>query len=141
MLVTVTVKPGEEVLESIGRQLKAVGVTDGAIVSLIGAVDTCRISNMAKTDHRENIMIQLRQPLELSGTGEIKAGKVHIHCTISGENHLAMGGHLHWAEVHNHFVNAYVLPTAPASTYNSLQWAVNPIPLPESYTHPAYEHG
>lgn len=109
-MLLVSVQPGEEVIESIGRQLEELGVADGAIAALIGAVDSCGISNMAKNDHRDNILTELQQPLELSGTGEIKAGKVHVHCTLSGENNSALGGHLHWARVENFFVNAYVLP-------------------------------
>ena len=110
-MLFVSVQPGEEVMESISRQLKELGVTDGAIAALIGAIDSCGISNMAREDHRNDILTELKQPLELSGTGEIKAGKVHVHCTVSGEGNTTLGGHLHWARVENFFVNAYVLPS------------------------------
>jgi predicted DNA-binding protein with PD1-like motif len=110
-MLLITVQPGEEVIESISRQLAEHGVTDGAIASLIGAVDACGISNMAETDHRNDIITELKQPLEFSGTGEIKAGKLHVHCVVSGEGNAALGGHLHWARVENFFVNAYVVPS------------------------------
>jgi uncharacterized protein len=78
-------------------------------VSLIGAVDSCGISNMARDDHRNDIITEFKQPLEFSGTGEIKDGKLHIHCVVSTEGNDALGGHLHWARVENFFVNAYVI--------------------------------
>jgi predicted DNA-binding protein with PD1-like motif len=110
-MLLISVQPGEEVMESISRQLAERGVHDGAIASLIGAVDACGISNMAKSDHRNDIMTELKQPLEFSGTGEIKSGKLHVHCVVSGEGNAALGGHLHWARVENFFVNAYVIPS------------------------------
>jgi predicted DNA-binding protein with PD1-like motif len=85
-------------------------VENGAVASLIGAVDSCGISNMAKGDHTNDIVTELKKPLEFSGTGEIKGGKLHVHCVVSGEGNTAFGGHLHWARVENFFVNAYVLP-------------------------------
>jgi predicted DNA-binding protein with PD1-like motif len=110
MLLLISVQPGEEVLESLRRQLADLGVIEGAVASLIGAIDACGISNMATNDHRNDLVTELKQPLELSGTGEIKDGKPHIHCVVSGEGNAALGGHLHWARVENFFVNAYVLP-------------------------------
>jgi predicted DNA-binding protein with PD1-like motif len=109
-MLLISVQPGEEVVESISRQLADRGVVDGAVASLIGAVDACGISNMAVSDHRNDIVTELKQPMEFSGTGEIKDGKLHIHCVVSGEGNAALGGHLHWARVENFFVNAYVLP-------------------------------
>jgi uncharacterized protein len=109
-MLLISVQPGEEVMTSITRQLKSAGVKDGAIASLIGAVDGCGISNMDRADAQSDILSELNQPFELSGTGEIKDGKPHIHCVVSGEGNASIGGHLHWARVENFFVNAYVLP-------------------------------
>jgi uncharacterized protein len=85
-MLLISVQPGEEVMESISRQLAARGVMDGAIASLIGAVDACGISNMAKNDHRNDIVTELKQPMEFSGTGEINAGKLHGWRPRSGVN-------------------------------------------------------
>ena len=106
----ISVGPGEEVMTSIARQLKSAGVRNGAIASLIGAIDGCGISNMDRDDAQNDIVSELKQPFELSGTGEIKDGKPHIHCVVSGEGNASIGGHLHWAKVESFFVNAYVLP-------------------------------
>jgi predicted DNA-binding protein with PD1-like motif len=109
-MLLISVKPGEEVMESITRQLQSLGVQSGSIASLIGAIDACGVSNMDKADAQRDIITELKQPLEFSGTGEIKDGKPHIHCVVSGEGNAAIGGHLHWAKVESFFVNAYVMP-------------------------------
>jgi uncharacterized protein len=87
---SISVQPGEEVIESISRQLAERHIVNGAVASLIGAVDACGISNMAKNDYRNDIVTELKQPLEFSGTGEIKDGKLHIHCVVSGEGNAAL---------------------------------------------------
>ena len=103
------VKPGEEVVEAIQRRAAEVGITNGAVVSLIGAVDACAISNMPAHDARSDIITEYHQPFELSGTGEIKDGQVHIHVCLGREGDTALTGHLHWARVETFFVHAYVL--------------------------------
>lgn len=97
-------------MESVTQQLQARGIDNGAIVSLVGAVDACCISNMPKGDAKKDILNEYKQPLELSGTGEIKDGKPHIHCVLGTEGDSALAGHLHWAQVENWFVNVYVMP-------------------------------
>ncbi|MFG2047958.1 PPC domain-containing DNA-binding protein [Micromonospora sp. NPDC048935] len=104
-----TVKPGEEVVETLTKQAADQGITDGAIVSLIGAVDACAISNMLADDARKDIVTEYRQPFELSGTGEIQDGKVHVHVVLGREGDTALAGHLHWARVETFFVHAYTL--------------------------------
>jgi uncharacterized protein len=100
---------GEEVLETLGKQFADAGIRNGAIVSLIGAIDSCRISNMPADDASTDIVTEYRQPLELSGTGEIVDGSVHIHVSLGREGDAALAGHLHSAEVGAWYVAAYVL--------------------------------
>lgn len=109
-MFVISVQPGEEVMEIVSRQLQARGVNSGAIVSVVGAVDVCCISNMPKDDAKSDILNEYTQPLELSGSGEIKDGKPHIHCVLGAEGDSALAGHLHWARVENWFVNVYVMP-------------------------------
>jgi predicted DNA-binding protein with PD1-like motif len=104
-----TVKPGEEVIETLTKQAADQGITDGAIVSLIGAVDACAISNMLADDAGTDIITEYQQPFELSGTGEIQNGKVHVHVVLGREGDTALAGHLHWARVETFFVHAYTL--------------------------------
>jgi uncharacterized protein len=109
-MILLAVKPGEEVPETLTRRAAEEGIINGAIVSLIGAVDSCVISNMPAHDARSDIATEYEQPCELSGTGEITEGKVHIHAVLSREGDVALGGHLHSADVETFFVHAYVLP-------------------------------
>jgi predicted DNA-binding protein with PD1-like motif len=114
MMILLAVKPGEEVIETLTRRAAEHGLTNGAVVSLIGAVDACAISNMPAHDATSDVISEYRQPLELSGTGEIIDGKVHMHVTLGREGDLALAGHLHWARVETFFVHAYVLPLPSA---------------------------
>jgi uncharacterized protein len=109
------VKPGEEVIETVRRRAAEAGIVNGAIVSLIGAVDACAISNMPAHDATSDTVTEHHQPFELSGTGEITDGRVHLHVCLSREGDTALAGHLHWASVDTFFVNAYVLPLPTAS--------------------------
>lgn len=109
-MILLGVKPGEEVIRTVTRRAAEAGVSNAAIVSLIGAVDSCAISNMPATDATSDIISEYRQPCELSGTGEIIAGRVHIHVTLGREGDIALAGHLHWAKVETFFVHTYVIP-------------------------------
>jgi predicted DNA-binding protein with PD1-like motif len=109
LVLIVSAQPGEEVMESLGRQLKEHGITNGAVVSLVGAVDAAGISNMPAQDASQDILSEYHQPFELSGTGEIKDGVLHLHVVLGREGDVALAGHLHWARVETFFVNAYVL--------------------------------
>jgi predicted DNA-binding protein with PD1-like motif len=104
------VNTGEELIATITRRAAEEGIVNGAIVSLIGAVDACAISNMAATDATTDIITEYRQPFELSGTGEITNGVVHIHVCLGREGDVALAGHLHWAQVETFFVHAYTIP-------------------------------
>jgi predicted DNA-binding protein with PD1-like motif len=109
-MLLVSAQPGDEVMESLSRQLKQQGIANGAVVSLIGAVDACCISNMPKGDASQDILTEYDQPFELAGTGELKDGVLHLHVILGREGDVALAGHLHWARVNTFFVNAYVLP-------------------------------
>ncbi len=69
------IKPGEEVTEEITKYLKEYNIQEGGIVSIIGAVDKCKVSTMTRKDANINKFKIYKEPLELSGTGEIKDGK------------------------------------------------------------------
>lgn len=108
-MFVVSVAKGEEVIETISRAVTQRRVTDAAIVSLIGAVEGCCVSVMPKGDALSDILTEYEQPFEMSGTGEVKDGKVHLHVVLGGEDGT-VSGHLHWAKVDHWFVRAYVMP-------------------------------
>jgi uncharacterized protein len=114
-VILLAVRPGEEVVQAISLAATDAGITHGAIVSLIGAVDACGISNMPASDARSDIVSEYHQPLEVTGTGEIHDGKAHIHVSLGREGDVALAGHLHWANVETFFVHAYVMRLSNAS--------------------------
>ncbi|MEV4134709.1 PPC domain-containing DNA-binding protein [Dactylosporangium sp. NPDC049742] len=99
---------GEEVIESITRQVADKNVTDASLV-IIGAVKGCTISVMPKADETDDILTDYEDPFEITGTGEVVDGAVHIHVSAGGEGRTVVG-HLHRAVVSHWFVRAYVTP-------------------------------
>ena len=109
-MLLLTVSRGQEVISELGRQLRERGVANGAVASLIGAVDKCTISNMHAKNAEQDIVTEYEKPFELSGTGEVIDGRLHLHVVLGQQCDAALSGHLHRAEVRNFFVRAYVLP-------------------------------
>ena len=109
-MLKITVEPGEEVVDAITKHIKAKNVSEGSIVSIIGAVDACSISTMPKENAKKDIVTEYHEPLEISATGEIHEGKPHIHAVLGREGNIAVFGHLHWARVKQWFVNIYIIP-------------------------------
>lgn len=109
-MILVSVQPGQEVMATLTAELARRGIANGAIVSLIGAVEGCEISTMAADDYAKDIITEYAEPCELSGTGEIKDGAVHVHVVLGRQGDDTRSGHLHSAQVVHFFVNAYVLP-------------------------------
>lgn len=107
-MFVISVKPGQEVIETVTTELANRSVSNGAIVSLVGAIDSCCISNMPKGDAKSDILTEYQQPFEMAGTGEVRDGKPHIHCILGREGDTSLAGHLHWARVDTWFVHVYV---------------------------------
>jgi len=108
-LLEIKVNKREEVINVLTKEIKKQKLTTGAIVSVIGAVDECQINDMKKNNAMKDVFHQYKEPMELSGNGEIKYGKPHIHCILSRESGETVGGHLHRAVVKSWFVNIFVL--------------------------------
>jgi predicted DNA-binding protein with PD1-like motif len=102
----------DELMSAIAQQAEAAGIRNGAIVSLVGATDTFAISTMPAGDASADVITEYALPAEMSGTGEIVDGVVHIHAVMAVEGDRAVSGHLHRAQVQTHFARAYVLPKA-----------------------------
>ncbi len=109
ILIKIKISSGEEVIESLTKQLAEKGIKDASIVSIIGAVDECSLSSMPKTDAKKVITKDYYEPLELSGTGEIEDGKPHIHAVLGKADQSSLMGHLEWAKVKAWFVHVYVM--------------------------------
>lgn len=103
------VKNGAELMASIEEQAREAGISNGAIVSLIGAADDFAVSTMPAEDATKDVITTYNQPAEMSGTGEIVNGQVHIHVVMAVEGDEAVTGHLHYATISTHFARAYVI--------------------------------
>ncbi|QDY77986.1 PCC domain-containing protein [Streptomyces qinzhouensis] len=100
----------DELMESVNRQAAKAGVTDAAIVSLIGAVDRFTVSTMPKGDALKDDITTYELPAEMTGTGEIRNGFAHIHTVMGVEGDQAISGHLHEAHIGTHFARVYLIP-------------------------------
>lgn len=104
----VKVEKDQEVLETLREAVAQLGVRDASI-TLIGAVEECTVSVMAQDDALNDLLRTYDQPFELTGTGEVVDGDVHVHVVLGGED-LVAAGHLHRAMVRTFFVRAYITP-------------------------------
>ena len=109
-LLKLKVNSGQEVMQVLETEFAKKNLKDGAIVSVIGAVDECCISNMPKDDATKDVLTEYKEPFEMSGTGEIRDGKPHIHCVLGQEGDETLSGHLHWAKVKTWYVTVFVIP-------------------------------
>jgi predicted DNA-binding protein with PD1-like motif len=99
-----------ELVETIAAEAKERGITDAAIVSLIGGVDSFTVSTMPELDATKDIVADYSVPAEMHGSGEIKDGVVHVHATFGVEGDRAVVGHVHAAHIGTWFARAYLLP-------------------------------
>ncbi|MGH3772100.1 MAG: PCC domain-containing protein [Pseudonocardiaceae bacterium] len=99
-----------ELMETVAKEVKRLTIANGAIVSLIGAVDSFTISTMSGHDATVDVITDYSLPAEMTGTGEITDGTVHIHAVMAVEGDHAVAGHLHRAEIGTFFARAYVIP-------------------------------
>lgn len=106
-MLKIEIKKGEEIIKKITDIIKEKQIKTGSL-TLIGGVDSCCISTMPKNDATKDILTEYHEPLELSGTGEIVNGKIHIHVTLGREDKSTLSGHLHWGKVATWFVNVYI---------------------------------
>ena len=98
-----------ELLTALEQAVEREGITDAAIVTLIGAVDSFTLSTMPTADATKDIVTDYELPAEMTGTGEIVGGKPHIHAVMAVEGERAVAGHLHRAQVRTWFARAYVI--------------------------------
>jgi uncharacterized protein len=108
-MIKIHITSGEEIIAKVTDVVKEKKITAGTI-SLIGAIASCKISTMPKHDAKTDIVTEYTEPLELSGTGEIVDGKIHIHVVLGREGNVAIMGHLHEGHVKTWFVDVYITP-------------------------------
>jgi predicted DNA-binding protein with PD1-like motif len=94
--LVIGLQPGELLLESIRSALESHGVRNGAVLSGIGTLKTCRMHYILHTGFPAHDQIYtLTKPLELlSVNGLIADGEPHLHITVSYGEDEVYGGHL-----------------------------------------------
>ncbi|MGC4856958.1 PCC domain-containing protein [Micromonospora sp. DT4] len=100
----------QEVLQVLQQKVDQLNL-DHAVITLVGAVNQAEVSVMSKDNESIDYLRRYSQPMELSGTGEVADGKVHLHVTLAGEG-ITAAGHLHRAVVGGFFVRAYLTPVS-----------------------------
>jgi predicted DNA-binding protein with PD1-like motif len=68
-----------ELVADLTRQAAEHGIRNAAIVSLIGALDSFTLSTMPADDATKDVLTSYDFPAEMSGTGEIVDGVIHVH--------------------------------------------------------------
>jgi uncharacterized protein len=104
--ILIDIREGE-IVEQLRKAVAERGIQNAGI-QLIGGVDSFTISTMPAHDATQDIVTTYDQPAELTGTGEIVDGQVHVHVVCGIEGDFAKAGHLHAATVKTFFVRAYV---------------------------------
>jgi predicted DNA-binding protein with PD1-like motif len=96
-LVTIGIAPDEMLLESIQAAIQSQGILNGAVISGIGTLKSCRMHYVEHTGFpAKSHIFTLNQPLELlSVSGLIANGEPHLHMVVSCGQDEMYGGHLH----------------------------------------------
>jgi predicted DNA-binding protein with PD1-like motif len=108
MTFVVQVDKGQEVVETLQAAVTERGLAS-AVVTLIGAVQTATVSVMPRNDASDDILTDYDAPFEVTGSGEVMDGIVHLHVVLAGEDQV-VAGHLHRAVVQDWFVRGYITP-------------------------------
>lgn len=106
MTIVIDIRDGE-VVEGIQKAIAERGILHAGM-HLIGGVDAFTISTMPAHNALQDDITTYEQPAELTGTGEVVDGQVHIHVVCGIEGDQSRTGHLHAATVETFFVRAYV---------------------------------
>ena len=96
------VKPGQELVDGIGRYCHDSGITSGIIIGIIGSLQSARL-NFLKELPAKYDSVDYQGPLEIvSAQGSValkeKEPILHIHIQLSDED-MCCGGHLANAKV------------------------------------------
>ncbi len=65
---------------------------------------------MPEGDALKDTITKYGLPGEMTGTGEIRHGFVHLHVVVGVEGDRAIAGHLHEAHIGTRFDRTYVIP-------------------------------
>ncbi|WP_327068198.1 PCC domain-containing protein [Kitasatospora sp. NBC_01302] len=87
-----------DAIEALTAIAKERGITNAAVVSVVGAARSFTVANMKADNPREAVLTSGRLA-EVAGNGEIRDGVPNIHVTCGLEGGQAVAGHLNAAAV------------------------------------------
>lgn len=88
-VVWVRLDAGDLLLESVMEIAKEHNITDGAVLTAAGSLETCKFHGVGGT------MTHVTEPVEILNLGGIIAdGSPHFHVVVSNKARGAFGGHL-----------------------------------------------
>jgi predicted DNA-binding protein with PD1-like motif len=95
-IITIGLRPGEMLLESIKEAITKHDVGSGVVISGVGTLKTCHMHYVTHTGFpSDNKFYTLEKPLELlSVSGIIADGEPHLHVVVSCKEEGVWGGHL-----------------------------------------------
>ncbi len=110
MVVVIKLRERGELIKQLAETLSGRGITNAAVVSIVGAVRTAVLATMQADDPKTTVLSEHRFA-ELSGVGEIEDGVPNLHVSLGLEGGEAFSGHLHSAGIGGpYFVNVYLVP-------------------------------
>jgi uncharacterized protein len=109
-MIVIEIRHGE-LMEALTKEAAERGIRYGAIVTLIGAIDSYTLSTPPIGDPTSHTYSSYNLPAEMTATGEIVDGKPHIHAVMAVQGDRTIGGHLHEAVLGASFARAYVIPS------------------------------
>ncbi|HEY5990024.1 MAG TPA: DUF296 domain-containing protein [Streptosporangiaceae bacterium] len=110
MAIVIKLADRGELIGQLVDKLKQQGITDAAVVSVVGAVRSATLATM-RADDPKTMVLSEHSYAEVSGVGEIEHGVPNLHVTLGLERGQAFSGHLHAARIGGpYFVNVYLLP-------------------------------
>lgn len=101
-----------EVIDALTHEVARLGISDGVIVSLVGAVDGFAIATrtaMRGTCASFEVVTTYDRPAGMSGTGEIVDGSVRVHAVVVIDGGHCVEGDLRTATA-TLFARAHVVP-------------------------------
>ncbi len=95
-VITISIEPGEMLLETIREALKKHSIKNGIVVSGIGTLKSCHLHYVTHCDFPpSNRFFTIEKPLELSSiSGIIADGEPHLHVVVSYADEETYSGHL-----------------------------------------------
>ena len=95
-IITLGIRPGEMLLESINKAIEDNEIENGIVISGIGTTKTLHIHYITHTKFPStNKFVTIEKPLEINSISGVIANKIpHLHIAATYKDEESYGGHL-----------------------------------------------